>query len=68
LPKYFEILLNILTNQNFWGALAPPGHTPLGGRRYAACSGGSKGGSLGQLPPKRLWRPSDKNAPLFGAY
>jgi len=31
-------------------------------------SGGSMGGSLGQLPPKRLWRPSDKNALLFGAY
>ena len=31
-------------------------------------SGGSRIVSLEQLPPKRLWRPSDKNVPLFGAY
>jgi len=32
LPKLFEILLRFLTNQNFWGAFAPPATTPLNGR------------------------------------
>jgi len=37
------------------------------------CSGGSRGGSLGNCPPKRLWhpvewRPFAINAPLFGAH
>jgi len=36
---------------------------------FAVSGGHMEGGSLGQLPtPKRLWRPSDKNGPLFGAY
>jgi len=26
------------------------------------------GAVWGNFPPKRLWRPADKNAPLFGAY
>jgi len=33
-------------------------------QRVPAASGGSTGGSLGQLPPKRLWRPV-KMVPLW---